>query len=170
MSDNRRIRLGPQFRLDIEWWLNFCEQFNGKTAVISPNMVGGPTFYTDKHWVNVDLNEFPSKDRNINLLELIPVGIAVDRFSESYQNSQVLCYTDNTQVLSMVNKGVSINKSCMAVIRKMFWSLVIINSYLTAKHLSSKDNSCADLLSRVSVTGFTKLKHFALCCRPGEVR
>ena len=44
---NPRIRLTEEFRMDVQWWIDFAEQFNGKENIILPNDGSGPTFATD---------------------------------------------------------------------------------------------------------------------------
>ena len=61
------------------------------------------------HWENVDVPD----QSNINFLELVPIRLALERHSESRSNRHVIVFTDNTQVLCMINKGVSANSDCM---------------------------------------------------------
>lgn len=155
LTDNRRVRLGPDFVLDIEWWLQFAYRFNGITKRVLFNSGDGICCYTDAslsgygmccgtdwqaghfdgetpasvytladnhgHWQNYELERFPDKDRNINLFELIPVVLAVRRWGKFITNQHLICYSDNTQVQACVNKGVSINRSCMTLLREILY-------------------------------------------------
>lgn len=60
------------------------------------------------HWVNIHLEEGAAG--NINILELIPVWLALKRKAATWRNTHVICYTDNSSVMFMVNKGSSSNK------------------------------------------------------------
>ena len=44
---NARIRLSDDFKLDIEWWIQFAKDFNGKEYIIFPNLGDGFVFATD---------------------------------------------------------------------------------------------------------------------------
>ena len=64
----------------------------------------------DYHWFNVQV---PLDSDNINYLELIPVYIGILRLAPLWRNHHMLCYSDNTQVVSMINRGTSANSSAM---------------------------------------------------------
>ena len=77
----------------------------------------------------------------------------------------MIIFTDNTQVVSMVNKGVSANSNCMDSIREMFWITANNNIYLTARHFPGSLNVLPDLLSRVYANNaLNSLDDFDLCC------
>ena len=44
---NPRIRLTDEFKMDIQWWLDFASRFNGLEKIIFPNDGQGPIFATD---------------------------------------------------------------------------------------------------------------------------
>lgn len=122
------------------------------------------------HWVEFDVSEFPSCDININLLELVPVLMGVRhlkaKWCDQLHNQHIVCYSDNTQVKSCVNKGVSSNHSAMSLLRKLFWELVDIKCFITVRHVPGDNNNCADMLSRIGGHWSTeKLNKFNLCCR-----
>lgn len=117
------------------------------------------------HWLNFDLCEFPMREININLLELIHVLLALIRLSQKLANRHLVCFTDNMQVKSFINKGVSSNSSCMSLLRKIFWVSVEMNCYVTARYIPGDENSCADMLSRLTVdTPSNVFSRFDLCC------
>ena len=144
--------MSEEFKLDLEWWLSFAKEFNGKENIIFPNMGEGFSFSTDSclsgygivsdndwqagyfnlsnlprhvddcvqdhgHWINVNVGDIS----NINFLELVPVWLALVRNADLWRDSHVLCLTDNTQVVAMLRKGHSVNKSCMVLLRRIFW-------------------------------------------------
>lgn len=126
----------------------------------SPDLTGlDPTHV---HWMNIHVGDDSS---NINVLELIPVWLGVRRFAEIWGDYHVVCFTDNANVMTMVNKGVSSNSTCMCIIRDIFWICALHNIHLTARHIAGSHNVLADILSRIiftndlSVTG-----DFHLCC------
>lgn len=198
---NPRIRLSNSFRLDMEWWLGFADQFNGRSMIPIENMRSQTWLATDSsqtgyglvtntdwqagrfikgnsetvnpmngsdphnHWFNVNLSEWPHEDININFLELIPVFLGLQRLTFRYKNVMITCFSDNTQTCAMINNGMSINKSCMNVIRQIFWMCVQSNCYIRAIHVPGVENTIPDLLSRWNVSqGLNALPSF-LCCR-----
>ena len=91
-------------------------------------------------------------DRNINLLELIPVFLAVRRLGALNPNSHLFVESDNTQVVNMLNNGVSKNRTCMMMLRTLFWLLVHYNCTLFCVHIPGILNIVPDFLSRIFKT------------------
>ena len=60
----------------------------------------------------------------------------------------MVIFSDNTQVVSMVNKGISSNVDCMALLRKMFWIIAKHNIYLKSRHIPGHHIHLPDLLFR----------------------
>ena len=106
---------------------------------------------------------------NINYLELVPVWLALKKYADSWKDCQILCLSDNTQVVHMLKKGHSINKDCMILLRDIFWLCVMNNMYITPIPISGEFNVIPDCLSRVSDTNSISvaLKHGICCSEPG---
>ena len=114
------------------------------------------------HWENITVPD----QTNINFLELVPVHQALIRKVDQWSDSHVIIFSDNTQVVSMINKGISSNDDCMHIIREMFWIAARNNIYLTARHIPGELNILPDLLSRISDSNsLESLNSFDLCCR-----
>ena len=113
------------------------------------------------HWLNVPVD----MDVSINYLELVAIYLAVQRFAESWTDQHVVCYTDNTQAMSAINRGTSVSKDSMGVIRQIFWICAHNNIYLSARHVSGETNLLADWLSRASIRGVVGINDLPLCCR-----
>ena len=118
------------------------------------------------HWLNVPVEQ----DVSINYLELVAIYLAVQRFAECWRDQHVLCYTDNTQAMCAVNRGTSVSKESMCVIRQIFWLCARYNVYLSARHVAGETNLLADWLSRVRIRGYLGINDLPLCCRiPGTI-
>ena len=192
---NPRLHLSNDFLLDIKWWADFASHFNGVACIIENNFLNGPTLYSDAsqtgygvvmdgywkagffnstqvpfrvenlipdhfHWLNFDVDT-----TNINVLELVPILLAVRQCGATWCNQHVICYTDNTQVVSCLNRGTSINLLSMEMLREICWSSAINNFHITARHIRGCDNYLPDLLSRLSVSNdLTSVFSFPLCC------
>lgn len=50
------------------------------------------------HWINVSVPE--PHNNNINVLETIPVLLAVNKYAQLWENEVVLWYSDNSQVVN----------------------------------------------------------------------
>ena len=112
------------------------------------------------HWLNVFVKEDPS----INYLELVAIYLSLYRFASEWKNQQVLCFTDNTQAMAALNRGTSISKSSMSVIRQIFWICAHNNIYLSAKHVTGESNLLADWLSRACIRGNLEINNLPICC------
>lgn len=113
------------------------------------------------HWENFELND----EFNINVAELIPVWLAVQRHSQTWRNRLVRCVTDNTQVMGAINKGRSLNNHNMTLLRKIFWASVENNFHLVSSHIEGINNFLPDALSRLHVyNDVSKLNGLGLCC------
>lgn len=118
------------------------------------------------HWLNVIPPLLHEKDNNVNFWEMIPVWLAIKRWSRIWTNMHVVVFSDNQQVVYAINKGFSNNKSSMSLIREIFWDCACGNLYLTARYLRGEHNVIADMLSRLADPLFVnKFMHYSLCCR-----
>ena len=120
---------------------------------------------THNHWLNVPICD----DVSIKYLELVAIFLAVQRFANVWRDQHVLCYTDNTQAMSAVNRGTSVSKDSMCVIRQIFWICARYNIYLSAKHVAGEVNLLADWLSRACVRGYLGINNLPLCCKSMEM-
>ena len=195
-EDNPRIRLSEEFKLDLNWWIEFAKDFNGQEFIISPNDGHGAVFATDsslkgygvvteddwmagyfnsvdipqgiqsldashEHWDNIVVDDVS----NINYLELVPIWLALRRYSYHWKDSHLLCLSDNTQVVAMLKNGHSTNKMCMVLLRRIFWICAKNNIYVTSKHIAGKLNVMPDVLSRLGDTyAVSDLAKYSICC------
>lgn len=151
---------GYGFCYDGGWQAGFFDSTSVPTCVENLSMN-----VAHCHWLNVVLDGYAEERRNINFLELVPVFLAMTRFSATLSNRHFVCFTDNTQVKSCINSGVSSNPACMAFLRRIFWISVQMKSYVTARHIPGVSNDCADILSRITLDSpDSVLSCYHLCC------
>lgn len=137
-----------------------------------------PSFVSDTesahaHWLNVEVPLCGGK-LDLNFCEIIPIVHAIQRWGSAWCNkqllsiisqTQVLCLTDNTQVVQMINKGISASENCMWCIRRLFWLAVRYNCHLVACYIPGTTNVMPDKLSRVWFKSDTfVLSNMSLCC------
>ena len=162
---------------DLEWWDRFIHDFNGKAKVIKARgdfelVMGTESSLTGLaavwqadwltgYWRNVfprldvgvpshylDLPPMENSDCNdINVLESWPVLVAIKQWGPQWKDSKVRLWTDNTQVLQMINTGRSRSVWCMGWSRELFWACVVHNVHLVPSHISSVDDIVPDYLS-----------------------
>ena len=178
MSSSVKVVKHPSWlKEDLDWWLNFVEFFNGSAKVISDvpflevpietdsSMTGfasrwgsqwflgvwhspfPPIEIPMEHWADPPSDYDPNFD--INVLELWPVLQSAIRWGPSWKGSKIRIYTDNTQVMAMVNTGRSTSVQCMFWLHELFWLSVIHNFHLVASYVRSVDNVVPDFLSRM---------------------
>ena len=175
-SNHHRVRLTEEFRRDLRWWLDFAAVFNGRAKIVAPSYPA-VSLYSDASlsgfgathgddWIAGTFNgvaEIPglghhwesAEDEgcvtdNINVLEMWPVLQGVRRWSSGWSDANVVCITDNTQVLAAINSGRSTNKTTMRWLRLIFWESVKHNFNIKAIYINTKDNVVCDSLSRLS--------------------
>ena len=148
---------GYGFVCGLDWQAGaFLEEYVNDNYVERENLCVEHT-----HWLNVTVHG----DDSINYLELVAIYLALLRLAPSWENQHVLCYTDNTQAMSAVNRGTSVSKDSMNVIRQIFWICANYNIYLSACHIAGEINLLADWLSRACIRGFIGIDGLPLCCR-----
>lgn len=97
------------------------------------------------------------------MLEVLPLLLVCRRFGGRWRNKKVLVFSDNVQLVTLVNKGSVSNSYCMDIIRYVFWECARFNFQLSASHIPGKSNKLADYLSRIGLDG-QLFKSFSLCC------
>ena len=163
--------LGEEIILDLRWWRRLCVIFNGSSNIIGKDVstsittdassegfggwsegdwfLGawdnslGEVFGCHDHLVLSD-HTLNSIRKNINVLEFYAVLVGLNRWGPHLKDSMIQVVTDNTQVMFMVNTGRSANKTCMSMLREIFWLCFIFNVELYAMYINTKDNQFAD--------------------------
>lgn len=116
------------------------------------------------HWMNICV---PAKyASNINVLEALPVLLMCRKFGRQWRNRKVMLYSDNSQVVSIVNKGVGQNEYCMKIIRAIFWESVLNNFHIVAEYIPGYKNVIPDYLSRIKAHKRIFGIDHKLCCSP----
>ncbi|MCP3662473.1 MAG: hypothetical protein GY696_08270 [Gammaproteobacteria bacterium] len=140
---------------------------------IAGNWIGSPSpkalpflLATGKWSSSVDLP--PSNlDRRINYLELLAILLSARRWGPYWRDCRVRVFSDNTQAVANINRGVAKNPLSMALLRELFWISVQNNFHITTCHIPGADNPLPDALSRLSddkfLSKFLRLNNSLLC-------
>ena len=173
----RSIPLDDPIKADLNWWLRFCGCFNGRACIVrdlhpipmySDSSFLGFGAWMGRDWLAGQWKEedcpadfdfgcshlaappvFEVAPKNINVLELWPVVLGIQRWGPFFKDCFVHVKTDNMQVLAMLCTGRSSNKLCMSWLREIFWMCFVWNIDIKASYIRSADNHLADALSRL---------------------
>ena len=72
-------------------------------------------------------------------------------------DKRVLLYTDNSALVSVLNKQTSKEPLVMVLVRKLVLLCLQFNLVLSARHIPGIDNTSADALSRLQMARFRLL-------------
>ena len=140
-SPGHYTRLTRDMILDMDWWLNFMEVFNGcismlNTSPVTPLCIdacptaAGP--YYDKEYVYTSWMLWPeAKDHYINYKETLALEPAVNIRTE-WASNKVIVHCDNQAAVGIINKGSSKDPVVMASLRRIFWYSALSNFHLKA--------------------------------------
>ncbi|KAK3099320.1 hypothetical protein FSP39_002568 [Pinctada imbricata] len=169
-----KVRLTKSAKLDLSVWLNFLKEFNGKCLFLPDEFVSSSTLklYTDASGTNGYAAVFGNQwfcgqwdvnwaNKNIAVLELYPIVIAVEIWSQFLQNKSVLFNTDNMAIVHVINKQTAKDNHIMYLIRRLVLVCLKYNIQFKAQHLTSKENLLCDCLSRSKVQLFHRLAPWA---------
>ena len=114
------------------------------------------------------------QDEEVNLfVPLVEILISCKRLGKNFTGKNVLVYTDNQSVMSMVNSGHSKDLHAMSMLQEIFWIWFVYNFNVSAKYVKGIDNIEADFLSRLFAFSpvFCCLTiYFSLCSHVAETQ
>lgn len=167
------IRLNKESRLDIEAWLQFICNFNGKSMFLDQIWDSSKklNLYTDAagslgfgavYETNWFYGKFPQEfqEQNITFKELFPIVLAVSVWGNMFANKCVVFHSDNQAVVHIINSQTSKDKDIMKLVRKLVVFCMKFNIFMKAVHIEGLKNVLPDLLSRFQIEKFRqKAKH-----------
>lgn len=103
------------------------------------------------------------KKFHINYLELLSVYFALKCFTKENLNCEILIRTDNTTVISYINRMGGIQFPYLNNLTRKIWQYCEVrNNYLFASYIPSKENIEADFQSRITnIETEWELAHYA---------
>ena len=179
-SAHSTIFISRDMKLDLEIWLYFMENFNGKSFFIKPVTLTSADlhFYSDasgkaagayygSRWFYV---VFPDEwvDLGITFKELYPIMVAMCMYSHLMRNHKVMFHTDNKGAMFVVNKQTSKSPSIMTLVRKLVLAALSFNVHFSATFIEGQLNLMADKISRFQVTEGNLVQH-GMCLQPDVV-
>ncbi|XP_071095850.1 uncharacterized protein [Haliotis cracherodii] len=100
------------------------------------------------HWV------MDGTSRDLTLLELFPITLAIQLWGKQLANKKVLFYCDNQAVVAIINKQSTKAPRVMRLLRHLILQCLRYNIQLKAKNVCSTANTIADVLSRFQLKRF----------------
>jgi len=164
------IRITREVKQDLQLWLSFLSQFNGKSFFLDDLWLTSSklNLVTDasgalgfgaifgNQWCN---GEWPDswKHRNIAILEFYPIVLSLYLWGHEIKNRCILFFTDNEALVYVINKQSCRDKDLMFFVRKLVLICLRNNILFRAKHVPGSRNNLADALSRLQVQTFRRL-------------
>ena len=167
---SHKIRLNREVKKDLDLWLKFLQDFNGKSFFLDDDWFSSSklNLYTDasgahgfgavfgSHWC---YGKWPNDwaYRNIAILEFYPIVLSLYLWGHAMSNKHVLFFTDNNALVHVINKQSCRDKDLMFFVRKLVLACLRYNIVFRAKHIAGVNNILADALSRLQVQAFKQM-------------
>jgi hypothetical protein len=170
LSRDHPIRLNVEFRLDLQWWIEFLDDWNGTSFILLPGLMpvsdlcvtsdaaGAIGYGALYHQQWFSHKWMPSQmPMSIAYKEFFPVVIGAHLWGDQWANRRVCFRLDNSYVVHILNARTSRDHYIMGLVR----SLLSVAAGLTSvsKPNTSPDlaNPVADALSRFRWQVFRQL-------------
>ena len=169
-----RVRIKRTIRLDLKVWKIFLTDFNGISMIHDYNWlsnhdvqlftdssgsIGWGIYFNGKYcqgrWTDYFYKNGLNKD--ITLLELFPIVMAVFVFGEYLANKRIRFLCDNEACVEILNKLSSKSENIMALVRLLTLRCIMLNMHVVGKWVPNFNNEIADSLSRFQNTRFRAL-------------
>ena len=179
---NHCIRLKREVKEDLNLWLSFLSNFNGKSFFLEDTWLSSSklNLFTDasgalgfgalfgSHWC---YGKWPSswQYQNIAILEFYPIVLSLYLWGAAMSNQCILIFTNNEALVHVINRQTCKDKSLMAFVRKLVSICLHYNILFKAKHIPGVRNEMADALSRLQVRTFRRLAPPHMDSLPTEI-
>ena len=174
LKPHHHITLKSTLKADLKMWLAFldhpsifCCPFMDMSKTLNSREVNmysdasrnhrlGFGVYCQKDWTMQQWQKsFIVKHRpSIAYLELFALVAGVRMWLYRFKNSRITVFCDNMSVVHMVNKNTSHCPKCLILIRMLVLHSMKLNVRVFARHVDTKANRAADLLSRLKIVKF----------------
>ncbi|PFX27885.1 uncharacterized protein LOC111327038 [Stylophora pistillata] len=169
-SPSHKIRPNQEVKIDLNLWLNFLEDFNGKSFFLDDNWLSysklnlntdasgahgfGAVF--GSHWC---YGKWPSDwaYRNTAILEFYPIVVSLYLWGHAMCNKHMLFFTNNNALVYVINRQSCKERDLMFFVRKLVLACLRHNIVFKAKHTTGVSNILADTLSRLQVQAFKQI-------------
>ena len=163
------LHITKPIRADLDWWLTFASQWNGKAFFLDHDWTPSPAFqlFTDAsqlgygcywrgHWLYGPWSRQQAA-RDIQWKELFAILVAATTWASHWRRKRLLVHCDNQTVVDICRTGTLKNTDLMRLICTLFFMAARHNFTLLINHIPGVDNSVADALSRLQFHRFCQL-------------
>lgn len=172
LSQKGYARVPKEVKLDLRWWINFMERFDGRTCIPEvvwsrPDLVfstdaclrscGGwspaaTSGRVDNQFFSVFFPAFilGNKDVSINELEAVALLVGIKIWGPACRGKRILVNCDNQATVAIVNTGRAHNVFAQSCMRELHYWAAVHDFQVRAVYLSSSDNRMADITSRMT--------------------
>ncbi|XP_072254199.1 uncharacterized protein [Pyxicephalus adspersus] len=167
------VRLTKVLRQDLGVWRQFLEQYNGRSLWLEAQVdneflelwtdaAGSSGFgaYFAGHWC---AEAWPEDWRrlglckNLILLELFPLVVALTLWGSQLQNRKVRFHCDNMGVVEVINNNSASSPQVICLLQHLVLVCLRLNVFVRAVHVPGCENVIADSLSRFQWDRFREL-------------
>ena len=169
-SRDHPIRLNVEFRLDLHWWIEFLDYWNGTSFILLPSLMpvadlcvtsdaaGAIGYGALYHQQWFSHKWMPSQmPMSIAYKEFFPVVIAAHLWGDQWANRRVCFRLDNSSVVHILNARTSRDHHIMGLVRSLLSVAARFNFTFQAQHIPGLANPVADALSRFRWQVFRQL-------------
>lgn len=163
------VRLNADALSDIEWWVQYAENWNGvqmmrtvrdttPAATVTSDASGkwGCGAYSGTSWFMLKWSGSITES-HITVKEMVPVVISAAIWGSVWSGKTVRLLCDNMAVIHIVNHGTSKNQEAMHLARCLAFIAGKFDFHMEALHIKGADNILADALSRDNLSLFRSL-------------
>jgi hypothetical protein len=179
---HHHIKIPSIIYLDIEWWIRFVPAWSGtsvmmrldwttdscKSQVITTMYVDacstGRGCLFDKKWFaalwSAPILNMAGRETTISMpfLECYVLAEAIATYGPRFLPRQLLLVRSDCQsVCYAVNKGYSRDKHMMMLVRSILYTCALYDIQLRVQHIVGKNNTHADMLSRMNIQEFLRI-------------
>ena len=168
-SLHHHLRITKHIRADLDWWLTFASQWNGKAFFLdhdwTPSLAfqlftdasqDGYGFYWRGHWLYGPWNRQQAA-RDIQWKELLAILVATTAWAGHWRWKRLLVHCVNQAVIDICCTGTSKTTELMQIIHIQCFMAARHKFTLLIKDISGVDNLVADALSRLQYHRFCQL-------------
>ena len=159
-SSKAKCRLSADFHDDLQWWVKFLQQFNGKRLFLDSlptvdvqtdacPLAAGAFYRGDWFYHHFSLDSPQWDPLHINHKETLAIILAAKRWHKAWVNQHVIIHSDNQAAVNIINKGSTANRIIMKNLRELFWLSAVNNFRITARYIRGSQNITADAVSRL---------------------
>ena len=164
------ICLNSEFRLDLQWWLQFLSSWHGVYFWLFPGMSASPDLevtsdvsgalgfgaYFNREWFSSSWASSQAS-HSIAYKELFPVVIAAHLWGPQFARRHVLFWSDNEAMVYILNSRTSKIAVLMHLLRHLLSSAAHFNFSYSSQHVPRVHNCIADALSHFHWQEFWRL-------------